>query len=151
MLRPTIEDAIAFAAQKHKGQVDEAGVPYIYHPLNVMRRLHTEEERIVAVLHDVCEDCGVTFEELRQLGYSELVIEAIDYLTKRPGEQGDNYPAFIERIRRGPALAIKVKLADLADNMDPDRGRENNEYNCKRLLKYQFATTILQQALEAKQ
>lgn len=151
MLTPTIEDAIAFAAQKHKGQRDESGLPYIYHPLNVMRRLRTEEERIVAVLHDVCEDCGVTFEELRQLGYSEPVIEAIDYLTKRPAEQGDNYPAFIERIGRGPILAIKVKLADLADNMDPARGREDNERTRKRLLKYQRAVEVLNAVLASKQ
>ena len=29
----TIEDAIAIAAQVHKGQQDKAGAPYILHPL----------------------------------------------------------------------------------------------------------------------
>lgn len=150
MLTPTIEDAIAFAAQKHKGQKDKNGEVYIYHPLSVMRRLETDEERIVGVLHDVIEDCGVTLADLRGMGYSETIVNALDFLTKRPEEDAD-YSAFIERIRQGPVLAIKVKLADLADNMDPTRRTEDNEKTRKRQAKYQRAVDILTEALAPTQ
>ncbi len=146
----TIEDAIAFAAQKHKGQKDKIGAAYIYHPLNVMRRLETDEERIVGVLHDVVEDCGVTLADLRGMGYSDTVVDALDFLTKRPEEE-DDYSAFIERVRQGPVLAIKVKLADLADNMDPARRTEYTEKTRKRQAKYQRAVIVLKAALTTKQ
>ena len=150
MITATIEDAIAYAAQKHKGQKDKVGAAYIYHPLNVMRRLKTDEERIAGVLHDVVEDCGVTLAELRELGYSSTVADALDFLSKRPEEE-DNYEAFIDRIKDGPILAIKVKLADLADNMDPSRPMEDNEKNRKRVTKYQRAFDILTEALASRQ
>ena len=49
----TLERAIAIAAAAHAGQVDKAGQPYILHPLRVMLRVHTPEERMAAVLNDV--------------------------------------------------------------------------------------------------
>jgi (p)ppGpp synthase/HD superfamily hydrolase len=145
-LRPTIEDAISLAADSHKNQTDKAGAPYIYHPLRVMFRLETEKERIIAVLHDVLEDCDVTPKDLRDMGYDKEIIEALDFLTKRKEEEGD-YDAFIERIRRGPIVAIKVKLADLADNMDPVRRRvkeENSRYE-RRMEKYRRAKAVLEE------
>lgn len=144
--KPTIENAIAFAAMKHKGKPDKVGRPYIYHLLGVMLRLETEEERITAMLHDTLEDCGVTAEELRALGYSDKVIEALMFLTKKPEEE-DDYEAFITRVATGPLLAIKVKLADLADNMDPSRRTEDNERTRARMEKYRKATYQLEQAL----
>lgn len=81
---PTIEDAIAFAAKKHRGQVDKAGEPYILHPLRVMLAMDTDEARRVAVLHDVMEDCGVSRADLEQLGYPPAEIAAVEALTKRP-------------------------------------------------------------------
>jgi len=61
----TLERAIALAAKAHEGQVDKAGAPYILHPLRMMLKLSSTDERITAVLHDVVEDCGVTFDALR--------------------------------------------------------------------------------------
>ena len=51
-----LDRAIEIAVQAHSGQLDKGGAPYILHPLRVMLRMATEEERIVAVLHDVVED-----------------------------------------------------------------------------------------------
>jgi len=145
----TLEDAIAFAALSHKGQMDENGLPYITHPLRVMLRLHTDDERIVGVLHDVIEDCGVTCERLRALGYNENVVEALGYVSKLPEEKG-NYEAFVDRIKHGPVLAIKVKLADLADNMDPNRQTASSEKNQHRLKRYSRAKGILEEALHKR-
>ena len=85
MPHPTLEDAIAFAAKAHeKSPPDKAGERYILHPLRVMLDpscTPTDEERITAVLHDVMEDCGVTPEQLRGLGYSDAVVVALGFRT----------------------------------------------------------------------
>ena len=63
--RPTLEDALILAAESHRGQVDKAGQPYILHPIRVMLRVNTLEERIAALLHDVVEDTAVSPDEIR--------------------------------------------------------------------------------------
>jgi hypothetical protein len=57
-LAPLLDAAIAYATRAHAGQVDGAGEPYILHPLRVMGAVDTIEDKVVAVLHDVIEDCG---------------------------------------------------------------------------------------------
>ena len=72
---------------------------------------------IAAVLHDVVEDTDWTGDKLRLEGFSERVIELVDLLSRRDTE---TYDEFIERIR-SDAVAVKIKLADLEDNMDLTR------------------------------
>ncbi len=133
--RPTLEDAIILAAGAHRGQVDKAGEPYLLHPLRVMLQLKGEAERIAAVLHDVLEDTLITLDELRTEGYDEDVLQALNALTRRKGE---SYADFIERAARNP-LARKVKLADLADNMNASRLPQIGEKDRERLARYQAA------------
>lgn len=107
--------AVEIAIQAHKGQVDKKGLPYIYHPLAVMAdpKLETEVERVVAVLHDVVEDCpGYTIETI-QGAFGIGVAEAIDALTHRPSERRIDY---YKRIKQNE-LAWKIKLADIRHNM----------------------------------
>lgn len=57
---------------------------------------------IVAVLHDVVENSNWTFDRLREAGFTEEVVAAVDYLTKREGE---SYARRIEHtIREGCGL-----------------------------------------------
>jgi (p)ppGpp synthase/HD superfamily hydrolase len=140
----TLENAISLAVLAHKGQKDKAGQPYILHPLRMMCRMRTEKEMIAAVLHDVIEDTHYTLDELRKAGYPLDVIEAVDYLTHREDE---NYEAFIERIK-GNALAVRVKLADLEDNMDIRRLNGLQEKDKERLQRYQWAWAKLTVALD---
>lgn len=129
---PTLEDAIALAVEAHRGQTDKIGQPYVLHVLRVMFRCETDIERIVAVLHDVVEDTGRTFDDLRQLGYSGEVVAALDCVTKREGE---SYEQFVERAAQNP-VARKVKLADLEDNMDVRRLAAGGQKDAERLDKY---------------
>ena len=128
----TLENAIALAVEAHRGQKDKNGGPYILHPLRVMFRVETEVERIVAVLHDVVEDTGRTFDDLRALGFSEEVLQALDCVTKREGE---NYEDFVERSASNP-IAHRVKLADLEDNMDVRRLLSVEDKDRDRLARY---------------
>lgn len=141
---PTIEDAIRLALDKHHGQTDKSGAPYILHPLRVMAGMQTESERIVAVLHDVVEDSDVTLDDLRRMGYSAEIVAAIDQLSRRKGE---TYEQFIQRIKPHP-LAVRVKLGDLLDNMDFRRSAALDEKALERFQRYQKAWVELTQIKE---
>ena len=129
---PTLEDAISLAVNAHQGQRDKAGQPYILHPLRVMFRLESDEARIVAILHDVLEDTVITKEKLRELGYAEHLITALEHLAHREGE---GYQDFITRAAQDP-IARQVKLADLEDNMDVRRLSSMSQKDAERLAKY---------------
>ena len=131
----TLERAIAIAAKAHEGQVDKAGAPYILHPLRVMLRVTTDEERIAAVLHDVVEDTDITLEMLRSEGFATAVLSAVESLTKRTDE---NYEAFVQRPASDP-IGRKVKLADLADNSDLSRIPNPTAEDHARVAKYHRA------------
>lgn len=131
----TLERAIAIAATAHAGQVDKGGAPYILHPLKVMLRMSSLEERIVAVLHDVVEDCGISLEDLRKEGFSEVVLSAIESVTKVPGE---SYEDFVERAAQNP-IGRLVKLADLEENSDLSRIASPSWEDLERIEKYRRA------------
>ena len=135
----TLEKAIRIAAQAHEGQRDKAGAPYILHPLRVMMKMATEVEQITAVLHDVVEDTDWTMERLRQEGFLGEILAALDCLTRKNGEE---YEKFIERVKRNP-LAVKIKIADLEDNLDVSRLKEVTEADAERLEKYKQALQML--------
>jgi (p)ppGpp synthase/HD superfamily hydrolase len=131
----TLEHAIAIAARAHAGKVDKAGAPYIIHPLRVMLKMETSEERIVAVLHDVVEDSDTTLEDLRNEGNSDVVVHAVDAVTMRTGE---SYDDFVQRAALNP-IGRRVKLADLEDNSDLSRIAHPTEKDYARLAKYERA------------
>lgn len=140
----TLERAIAIAAGAHAGQVDKAGAPYILHPLRVMMRLSDTERRIVAMLHDVLEDCpGWTARRLVEDGFSDAVVVAVDALTKR---QDEDYFVFVRRCAADP-IARDVKRADIADNLDTSRlGAHLSATDEARVRKYRKALEILDEA-----
>ena len=121
--------------ENHKGQKDKAKKPYILHPLRLMMSVDTDEEKIVAVMHDIVEDSEISLDDLRNEGFSDEILSAIECVTKKDGE---DYDAFIERIAQNP-LAIKVKLADLEDNMDLTRLSKVTEKDLERVEKYKLA------------
>lgn len=135
----TLERAIQIAATAHAGQTDKAGEPYILHPLRVMMTVTTPEERMAAVLHDVVEDTAVTLEDLRAHGFSAEVLSAIDALTKRAGE---TRPLAAQRARAN-RIARKVKLGDVADNMNLARISQPTEKDFMRLREYEAVRAIL--------
>jgi (p)ppGpp synthase/HD superfamily hydrolase len=138
----TLEHAIRIAAVAHEGQVDKAGAPYILHVLRVMLAVSSNEERIVAVLHDVVEDTMWTPEALRAEGFGDAIINAIERLTRREGE---SYDAFIERAGSS-AISRRVKLADLADNANLDRIAQPSDEDRARVSKYQRAMNALRES-----
>jgi (p)ppGpp synthase/HD superfamily hydrolase len=106
----------------------------------MMLAVTTPEARMAAVLHDVVEDTTVTLDELRAEGFPASVLEAVEALTKREGE---DYEAFIRRVAPNP-IAREVKLADLRDNSDLSRIAEPTERDRERIRKYQRAIAYLE-------
>ena len=141
----TLERAIEIAKTAHTGQFDKAGKPYIFHPVRVMLRVHNEFEKIVAVLHDVVEDTCVNLEDLKREGFLPEVVQAIDALTKRPGESR------LDAAKRAAAhpLARVVKLADNAENMDLSRLPNPTAKDYERLREYEQVRVILLAAQKA--
>jgi (p)ppGpp synthase/HD superfamily hydrolase len=139
----TIERAVEIAARAHAGQVDKAGVPYLFHPLRLMLSVSTPEERMAAVLHDVVEDTPVTLDDLRAERFPVQVIEAIQALTKLPGETR------LEAARRAAQhpIARVVKLADVKDNMDLRRIATPNDNDYARLKEYEQVKQLLEQTI----
>lgn len=135
----TLERAIEIAAAAHAGQVDKAGQPYILHPLRVMLRVASIDERMAAVLHDVVEDTSVSLDQLVAEGFPGEVIEAVRALTKLPGESR------IDAARRAAVnpVARAVKLADNAENMDLSRIANPGEKDFARLKEYEAVRVLL--------
>lgn len=115
-----IEKALVTATAAHQGQVDKTGYPFIMHPVRVAARLGaTAPEYLVAaaLLHDVVEDTSLTLDDLAAAGFPDKTIYLVDVMTRQNDE---TYKEYIQRVGRHPA-AIPLKLADLSDNMDPNR------------------------------
>jgi len=125
---------IVLATNAHAGQFDKGGRPYILHPLAVMGLCESEDEEVLAtaVLHDVIEDCNVTWDELIEAGATDKVIRAVMALTKMPGQ---SYEAYKKAIKEDPAACI-VKMADLKHNGDFRRLKGVTEKDTKRMAKY---------------
>jgi (p)ppGpp synthase/HD superfamily hydrolase len=115
MKKGSLERAIDIATEAHQDQLDKAGEPYILHPMRVMEGMLSDDEKIVAVLHDVVEkNPAWTLNRLAEEGFSKKVIEGIDAMTRRPHE---SYEDFVLRAGSDP-IGRTVKLADLRDNLD---------------------------------
>ena len=139
----TLEQAISIASLAHEGQLDKGGEPYILHPLRVMMKFKDEKQRIVAVLHDVVKDTKVTIQDLLGQGLDSELTDVILTLTRNEDE---NYDEYINRICYDE-LAMRIKLADLNDNMDMSRIDILTEKDYQRLAKYRVARKILENIL----
>lgn len=139
---PLREKALVIAYLAHLGQHDKAGRPYIDHPERVADEVSPlgPEYEAAAWLHDVVEDSHVTLDVLRGEGIPDDVVAAVDALTHRKGETRADY---YERIR-GNGIALAVKQADIADNLNPGRLAMLSPDEAKRLeRKYAKATAAI--------
>ena len=127
------------AKRAHLGQVDKAGEDYIKHPEKVASFVKTDEEKAVAYLHDVIEDTELTLVDLHEYGFSKEILEAVDVITKKRGE---DYQSYLNSVKNNK-LARAVKLADLRHNSDLTRLTKITEKDIKRKEKYQQAIDFL--------
>lgn len=139
---PLTNKAMRLAYQAHHGQVDDSGLPYIFHPFHVAEQMNDEITVCVALLHDVVEDTPVTFAELEK----EFPREVTDALRLLTHDEGTDYFDYVRAIRENP-VARTVKLADIAHNSDVTRLMGSGHVTERQLLrwheKYEKARAIL--------
>jgi hypothetical protein len=134
--------AMIIAYEAHKDQLDKAGVPYIYHPIHLAEQMASEEEIVVALLHDVVEDTSWTFEELVEQGFSDEIIQTLKLLTHN---KETDYMEYIRKIALSSnECAKKVKIADLKHNSDLSRFSLVDEKTLDRVDKYRKSIEILE-------
>lgn len=133
--------ALRIAKKAHYGQVDKGGIEYIQHPIYVASQVNTEEEKAVALLHDVIEVSNYGLEDLRKSGFSETIVQAVDVLTKKSNTDYADYLALIKKNE----LARVVKLAELRHNSDLSRISEIGMEDFERVERYTKAIDFLSQ------
>lgn len=140
MSENNLAKAIQIAGAAHENQVDKANAPYILHPIRLMLKFSSVEEQIVAVLHDVIEDSDITLDDLRKKNFSNDVLTAIELLTKKPGQDYQNY---LEKISENN-LARKIKIEDIKDNLNLTRLTSVSAQDLERAKKYHAALQFLE-------
>ncbi len=106
--------ALKLCIEAHAGQYRHDGItPYHSHPIAVASLLSGNDEKIVALLHDVVEDTDVTIEDIEAIGFTNDIVVAVELLTYIKGE---SYHGYIKCIMTDK-LATRVKLADIMHNI----------------------------------
>ena len=114
-------------------KVDKGGFPYIIHLLKVYSGVSEYNEKVCALLHDIIEDTEVTYDDLKEVGYHDDIIEILRILTKIKGE---DYRDYIKRIIDSNNYhAMNIKLADLRHNMDAGRIKNPTPNDYERITK----------------
>ncbi len=152
MMAPDLTHAIDFAVAAHRGQYRDGDhpLPYITHPLDVLANLRytgavTDSDMLcTAVLHDVVEECGVSFDEL-ELKFGARVRELVQELTRyepneseRAGLTKDEIwelrsELLLKEISEMSPTAQAIKLADRLSNLSESKrtklGKKFERYN----------------------
>lgn len=123
---PSLETTRAFVVAAHDGQFTKGGELYWTHPFEVARILRARwpdttclNDEFAALLHDVVEDTPFTLDIIGGIWGPE-VRRTVQLVTRVPA--AETYWQYIERIRAsGHVPAIRVKVADLLHNTDPER------------------------------
>ncbi|MCH7974919.1 MAG: GTP pyrophosphokinase [Bacteroidetes bacterium] len=138
-MKNKLESAILIAIKAHQNQIDKGGSPYILHPLRIMIKMQTDEEMIVALLHDVMEDSKISLKDISKYEFNKKIMSALKDLTY---STDINYEDYIKKISKNK-LARKIKLADLTDNMNLNRLPSLNKKDFERINKYHKALKYL--------
>lgn len=131
--------ALKLSFEAHKNQVDKSGMPYVYHPFHLAEQMETEDAVIVALLHDVVEDTNYTIDDIKEIGFSKRVIEALELMTH---DKSVPYMDYVAKIKNNP-IAKAVKIADLKHNSDLSRLDIVDDKARKKAAKYADAIKLL--------
>ncbi len=155
----TPAEALTLAQRLHAGQVDKSGAPYWTHCQRVAARLRQHwpdapaHELEAALLHDAVEDTDATAVDLQAAGVSPEAVTIIKLVTK-DGPHAPPGLAYLDWIKAiaaiGNASAIRVKLADLADNSDPTRLPHPPGFEERVRDRYAPAIAILEDAMRTE-
>jgi (p)ppGpp synthase/HD superfamily hydrolase len=152
--RPLTEAALAFAAERHRGQVlagEEA--PFVQHPLEVAALLsgagYPDEVVASGVLHDVLEDTDTKASELAYR-FGAPVAALVQAVTENDAiaDREERKSALRAQVARGPLEAAAVFAADKVSRVRRLRtqagaGLSDDEYRAK-LAHYRASLSMLE-------
>lgn len=114
---------LPYAREKHAGQVRKGKdqIPYIYHPLMLACHalaLGLVDDNLIsaALLHDVCEDCGVLVAELPVNDETKEAVRCLTQDWDLEHETSWDKKRYYEKIEANP-IALMVKLLDRCNNV----------------------------------
>ena len=114
-----------------KNDIDKGGNSYLLHLLYVYSGVKSIEEKTIAMLHDILEEKEVSSEDLIEVGFSKNIVNDVLILTK---DKSISYEEYIDNIiKNGSIESIRVKLADLDNNMDISRIKNPTEVDYDRI------------------
>lgn len=138
---PLVHMALDLCKEYHAEQKDKNGRVYYEHPIRLATQCESDEEKIVALLHDVIEDTTLKAIDLENYGIPKNCVDSIIILTKGKEEP---YGEYIRRVRdSNNQIAIKIKILDLKDNSNLTRINVLIDKDLKRTLKYIKSLEIL--------
>lgn len=112
--------AIEMIEKYHAGQKDKCGEDYVGHLYRVASAAQynscKHDAYIVGLLHDIVEDTVVNMIDIYE-NFDHRIAKAVEALTHKANEP---YAEYMNRVERNH-LATVVKMADLIDNMTPNR------------------------------
>ena len=131
--------AFILCVVKHWNQKDKADRRYIWHPIHVMTKVKGYDEKVVALLHDIVEDTDMSLEKLKDMKFSDEVVEAIRVISKKKNQK---YFEYLEGVKNNK-IARNVKIEDIGHNCNLKRLKNITEKDYERYEKYKKALEYL--------
>lgn len=120
-----LEQAFSWAHELHSKQLRKSGEPYIIHPVELAKQLmnlEMDEDCVIAgLLHDVMEDCGVKYEEIKKK-FGITVADLVQAETKVDDITSNAYAKFsdynnLKRMLLAMTDDIRVIIIRLSDRL----------------------------------
>ncbi|MBR4429961.1 MAG: helix-turn-helix domain-containing protein [Clostridiales bacterium] len=114
--------AVTYATEAHMGQKrKKSDIPYIYHPLNLACHalsMNITDDAIIAacLLHDVVEDCGVTYDDLPVNDETKELVRLLTHCKTTPENRDAIMREYYDQIASNPKAAL-VKCIDRCNNI----------------------------------
>ena len=124
--------AVTFATEAHKGQMRKrSSTPYIYHPLSLACHalsMDITDDAIIAacLLHDVVEDCGVTYDQLPVNDETKELVRLLTCEKTTPENRSKVLREYYDLIATNPKAAL-IKCIDRTNNLTTMSGGLSRE------------------------
>lgn len=111
-----IDIALHIVTESFSGRTGADGYPSVLHPIAVGMMGHTDEEKTAGFLHDVVEECGLSYDGLLDAGIPSGIVNALRLLECRRDDDQDE--VLTKLIASGNPIALQVKFNDLTHDVE---------------------------------
>ena len=123
--------ALSFARKMHSGQYRKSGEEYIIHPLTMACHaisLGMDDDTLIStiLLHDVCEDCGVSPQELPVSQEVRYGVELMTFTVLEGDTKDAAKRRYYDRLGENKTAAV-TKLIDRCHNVSTMAGTFSKE------------------------